>query len=68
MYEQNQILTNKKNLHTTIMNKIEACIFDLDGVICDTAKYHFKAWRRLANELGFDFTEDDNEKLKGRIA
>lgn len=47
------------------MNKIETCIFDLDGVICDTAKYHFKAWRRLANELGFDFTEEDNEKLKG---
>jgi beta-phosphoglucomutase len=47
------------------MNKIETCIFDLDGVICDTAKYHFKAWRQLANELGFDFTEEDNEKLKG---
>jgi beta-phosphoglucomutase len=47
------------------MNKIKGCIFDLDGVICDTAKYHFKAWRRLANELGFDFTEEDNEKLKG---
>lgn len=47
------------------MNKIETCIFDLDGVICDTAKYHFRAWRRLANELGFDFTEEDNEKLKG---
>ena len=47
------------------MNKIKACIFDLDGVICDTAKYHFKAWRKLANELGFDFTEEENEKLKG---
>jgi beta-phosphoglucomutase len=47
------------------MNKIKACIFDLDGVICDTAKFHFRAWRRLANELGFDFTEEDNEKLKG---
>lgn len=47
------------------MNKIETCIFDLDGVICDTAKYHFRAWRQLANELGFDFTEEDNEKLKG---
>ncbi len=47
------------------MNKIKACIFDLDGVIVDTAKYHFKAWRRLANELGFDFTEEENEKLKG---
>ena len=47
------------------MNKIKACIFDLDGVIVDTAKYHFKAWRRLANELGFDFSEEANEKLKG---
>ncbi len=47
------------------MNKISACIFDLDGVIVDTAKYHFQAWRRLANELDFDFTEKENEKLKG---
>lgn len=44
---------------------IKACIFDLDGVIVDTAKYHFVAWRRLANSLGFDFSEEDNEKLKG---
>lgn len=44
---------------------IKACIFDLDGVIVDTAKYHFIAWRRLANELGFDFTEKENEQLKG---
>ena len=34
----------------------KACIFDLDGVIVDTAKYHFVAWRNLANSLGFDFT------------
>lgn len=47
------------------MTKIKACIFDLDGVIVDTAKYHFIAWRRLANSLGFDFTEAENEKLKG---
>src|ERR1700761_3804036 len=47
------------------MSKIKACIFDLDGVIVDTAVYHYKAWKRLANELGFDFTEHDNEKLKG---
>ena len=47
------------------MNKIKACVFDLDGVIVDTAVYHYKAWKRLANELGFDFTEHDNEKLKG---
>jgi len=44
---------------------IKACIFDLDGVIVDTAVYHYKAWKRLANDLGFDFTEEDNEKLKG---
>jgi len=44
---------------------IKACIFDLDGVIVDTAKYHYLAWKRLANELGFDFTESQNERLKG---
>jgi beta-phosphoglucomutase len=47
------------------MQGFEACIFDLDGVIVDTAVYHFKAWKRLANELGFNFTEAQNEKLKG---
>jgi beta-phosphoglucomutase len=47
------------------MNIIKACIFDLDGVIVDTAIYHYKAWKRLANELGFDISEEDNEKLKG---
>ncbi|MFA5327390.1 MAG: beta-phosphoglucomutase [Prolixibacteraceae bacterium] len=47
------------------MNKIEACIFDLDGVIVDTAKYHFIAWKALAEELGFAFTLEDNERLKG---
>lgn len=45
--------------------KIKACIFDLDGVLVDTAVYHYKAWKRLANELGFDFTEHQNEQLKG---
>ncbi len=42
-----------------------AALFDLDGVIVDTAKYHYLAWRRLANELGFDFSEAQNERLKG---
>ncbi|MHB1148338.1 MAG: beta-phosphoglucomutase [Lutibacter sp.] len=42
-----------------------AFIFDLDGVIVDTAKYHYLAWRNLANALGFDFTEEQNELLKG---
>lgn len=47
------------------MAQLKACIFDLDGVIVDTAKYHYQAWKQLANSLGFDFTEHDNEKLKG---
>lgn len=44
---------------------IKACIFDLDGVIVDTAKYHFQAWKNLASEFGFEFDEAFNEKLKG---
>ena len=40
-------------------------IFDLDGVIVDTAKYHFLAWQRLAKGLDIDFTEEENEQLKG---
>lgn len=46
------------------MNKI-GVIFDLDGVIVDTAKYHFLAWKELADDLGFEFTETHNELLKG---
>ena len=45
--------------------KRKAFIFDLDGVIVDTAKYHYLAWKNLANSLGFDFTEEQNEQLKG---
>lgn len=44
---------------------IKACLFDLDGVIVDTARYHFIAWRNLANDLGIDFDEKENENLKG---
>jgi beta-phosphoglucomutase len=47
------------------MANIEACIFDLDGVIVDTAKYHYNAWKRLCNELGFDLSPEENESLKG---
>lgn len=47
------------------MIKEKAFIFDLDGVIVDTAKYHYLAWKNLANSLGFDFTEEENEQLKG---
>lgn len=40
-------------------------IFDLDGVIVDTAKYHYFAWKHLADQLGISFTEEDNEHFKG---
>ena len=40
-------------------------IFDLDGVIVDTAKYHYLAWQKLAQQLGIDFTPEHNEELKG---
>ena len=45
--------------------KNKGFIFDLDGVIVDTAKYHFLAWKKLANGIGVDFTEMQNEQLKG---
>ncbi|MHA6280311.1 beta-phosphoglucomutase [Salinimicrobium sp. CAU 1759] len=47
------------------MNKRKGIIFDLDGVIVDTAKFHYLAWRKMANDLGFDITLEQNEKLKG---
>jgi len=45
--------------------KKKGFIFDLDGVIVDTAKYHFLAWKKLANSLGIDFSSEQNEQLKG---
>jgi beta-phosphoglucomutase len=47
------------------MNNKKAFIFDLDGVIVDTAKYHYLAWQKIANELNIDFTLEHNELLKG---
>lgn len=44
---------------------LKACIFDLDGVIVDTARYHYASWRDLANGLGIEFTSEENENLKG---
>jgi beta-phosphoglucomutase len=46
------------------MNK-KAFIFDLDGVIVDTARYHYSAWQKIATELKIDFTLEHNELLKG---
>lgn len=48
-----------------MLEHMKGAIFDLDGVIVDTAKYHYLAWRSLAGELGFEFTEEHNERLKG---
>ena len=47
------------------MLKIKACLFDLDGVVVDTARYHYLAWKKIAHRLGINFSENDNERLKG---
>ena len=48
-----------------IASGIKAFIFDLDGVITDTAEYHYRGWKRLADEEGLAFTREDNEQLRG---
>ena len=45
--------------------KLAGAIFDLDGVVVDTAKFHYLAWKELAEALGFDFTPEDGERIKG---
>lgn len=52
-------------MQNNLPEKQIACLFDLDGVLVDTAVYHYQAWKQLANTLGFDFTEAQNEHLKG---
>lgn len=47
------------------MAKIKACIFDLDGVIVDTAKFHYLAWKEMAKGFGYELSPEVNEKLKG---
>lgn len=54
----------KNNITNSALMK-KAFIFDLDGVIVDTAKFHYLAWRNLAKEINFDFTEEQNEQFKG---
>lgn len=44
---------------------IKGVLFDLDGVLTDTAKYHFESWKFIAQELGYKLSIEDNEKLKG---
>ncbi|WP_088042060.1 beta-phosphoglucomutase [Bacillus sp. EAC] len=45
--------------------KLQAIIFDLDGVITDTAEYHYLAWKQLGEDVGVPFTREFNEELKG---
>lgn len=45
--------------------EIKGCIFDLDGVIVDTAHYHLIAWNEIANKFGYNLNEEDNSRLKG---
>jgi beta-phosphoglucomutase len=49
------------------MNKKKhlCALFDLDGVIVDTAKFHFLAWKKIAKNIGYELTHEDNEQLKG---
>lgn len=47
------------------MQPIKAIIFDLDGVLVDTARFHYKAWKKLAHQLDIDFGQQENEQLKG---
>ncbi len=44
---------------------LKACIYDLDGVITDTAKYHYQSWKWVADQLEYHLTEKQNQKLKG---
>jgi beta-phosphoglucomutase len=49
----------------SLLDNAKGALFDLDGVLVDTAKYHYLAWKWLAAQWGFEFTEADNERLKG---
>ncbi|OEG00139.1 beta-phosphoglucomutase [Vulcanibacillus modesticaldus] len=67
IYHLNQALTLEldKEVKVNLTPKLEAVIFDLDGVITDTAEYHFLAWKKLADKIGVPFDREFNEKLKG---
>jgi beta-phosphoglucomutase len=45
--------------------RVKGCIFSMDGVVVDTSMHHYGAWRRLANEFGFDFSVEQHETLRG---
>lgn len=53
------------DIPVTVERRVHGVVFDLDGVITDTAKYHYLAWKKLADELGISFDEKKNEQFKG---
>ncbi|MBD2194919.1 MULTISPECIES: beta-phosphoglucomutase [Calothrix] len=57
----------ESQLHNKVTTaaEIRGVIFDLDGVLTDTAEYHYRAWQRLADEEGIPFNREDNEALRG---
>jgi beta-phosphoglucomutase len=57
--------TNMESLSNPNSSKIKGVIFDLDGVLTDTAEYHYLAWQRLADEEGLPFNREANEDLRG---
>jgi alpha,alpha-trehalose phosphorylase len=52
-------------VEVSMKRELQAVIFDLDGVITDTSEYHYLAWKMLADERGYTFTREINEKLRG---
>lgn len=44
---------------------IKAVVFDLDGVLVNTDRFHYLAWKRILEELGKEFSVEDNEQIKG---
>ncbi len=67
IYHQKQSILLEQNKKMVVKKgtKIEAVIFDLDGVIIDTAEFHYLAWKKLADELNIPFDRAFNERLKG---
>lgn len=58
-------LLPQKPVRISLAQRLEAVIFDLDGVITDSAEFHYLAWQALADELGLPFSREKNERLKG---
>ena len=59
------VMVRRPELKNDELKNIAACLFDLDGVIADTGRYHYHVWKRFAASLGFVWTEEDHERIKG---